>query len=766
MSKYLRYMGEFLSHANVVWRVEILQDADSAFASVGQLTFEAEEALLIEWKNCNKEDVLHGSTATIQIESPGDRTYEDLYTIEVGRIRMDVYRNSILYWSGALDPEFYEEPYERASHYVVSLTFSDFGILGRLKYDLSGMQTLHDILTYSLGKSTILYGELDDTSYCSTYFADNGIKADPPALAVRSEDFFDEDGEPETLEDTIKGILQPLGLHMIQRNGKVYVFDLNGLYLSAPTKAIEWDGDSQTMGVDKVANNVKVNFSPYASSKLLDGELEYKGEYSSDAVNLTDDDSDYFSYYPNYGDEPRRSTLPQDTRLVNFTIFLNSDGSGLAYVNPAARYFHIQPMVNGPSETTGIAWSFYTGGHGPLTTGWSSRKLNTVSGGRDTVVMRTRRVFIPKLDNNARAKHYLRLTLEMLMDARYNPFTDADDGNEEKNYAAFKAYTGWAFVPVGITLYDSEGNAISHFVNKPRTITSAQGYFYWTMMGCSWESGAASYGDCWLEYYNTDDQKKNTGILGWQQNRQNIGRPDVSGRIGYVNGYTKGYYSAFDSRFRMYDSFKAQPAGEFIPYPDNGGYLEVTVYAGVSCYDYGEDYAFGITAQWTKKDLYSKVRWLLYKAPVMEIVKNNLVFDEAELDDVEYSGYINKAAKEEISIDTICGTANKVCPTAKGIYHRASDSLQIQTLKRADVTDHPEKLLIGTLYSQYAERHTTLEGNAVIDAGELHKYTEQNQSGKVFMVSGETQDVIADVTDATYTELSKDEYEAIEEVED
>ena len=36
--------------------------------------------------------------------------------------------------------------------------------------------------------------------------------------------------------------------------------------------------------------------------------------------------------------------------------------------------------------------------------------------------------------------------------------------------------------------------------------------------------------------------------------------------------------------------------------------------------------------------------------------------------------------------------------------------------------------------------------------------------GKVFMMSGETQDVITDTTDAQYTEFNADEYEAIEEV--
>ena len=146
------------------------------------------------------------------------------------------------------------------------------------------------------------------------------------------------------------------------------------------------------------------------------------------------------------------------------------------------------------------------------------------------------------------------------------------------------------------------------------------------------------------------------------------------------------------------------------------------------------------------------------------MVRNNLAFDAAELEDIEYSGYINRAAKEEISIDTICGTSNKICPTAKGIFCRTSDSLQIQRLKRAGVVDHPEKLLIGTLYSQYAERKTRLSGEAVIDTGGLCAYTEQNQAGKVFLMTGEQQDVIADTSDVEITEFKPDEYEAIEEV--
>ena len=751
MAKQLRYRGEFLSRAGVVWRVDILQEAAQPYNSVGQLTFEAKEALVIDWKRTDKEDVICGSEATIKIESPTDRAYEDLYTIEVGKIRMDVYRNNSLYWSGALDPEFYEEPYEMARYYVVTLTFSDFGILDRLKYNLSGMQTLQAILTDALTRSTINYGSLDANTYCSTYFEGTNTKANLAALSIRSENFYDEEAEPFTLKKVIEGILQPLALRMIQRNGKVFVYDLNGLHSSAPSRAITWDGNSQTMGVDKVANNVKVNFSPYSSAEIMSGDLEYKGEYSVEDVNLVaDPGADYYSYYPDYS-EDHRVNGNWDYNLINFTIFLGQ-GSGLAQC--FGTYCHILPVVGGPTETTAIAWDFRSGGHGSLETGWPKHILRSGGVTKESTarVMVTNKVFLPTLSSEAQKSYYVRLSLEMLLDARYNPFTEANDGNEAGNYYEMKEDTGWAFVPIAVNLYDAAGNAVCHYVNNFNAKGATKGHLAWAKG--RWESGAASFGDAYLEYYDPNDVAENAGILGWKANRHCIGRP-------------------YFRNICIYDSFKQMADGEYIPYPTQGGYLEITVYAGVQCFDYnnvdniwpgGFDTDWDECKRWTKHGLYGKARWLLYKAPKVELVKNNLVFDAAELDDVEYSGYINRNAKEEISIDTICGTADKVCPTAKGVFCRASDSLQIQKLKRAGVTDHPEKLLIGTLYSQFADRKTTLEGEAVIDTGDLCKYTEQNQNGKVFLMSGEQQDVIMDTSDVQLTEFKADEYDAIEEV--
>ena len=241
--KYLRYMGEFLSISNEVWRVEILQEADAAFETVSSLEFDADEPLVIEWGNKSKEEVICGSTATLKIISPGDRTYEDLYSIDVGRVRLDAYRNNALYWSGCIDTEFYEEPYEQLSGYTVSLSFTDLGVLDRLKYDLSNMQTIYDIISYSINRSGINCGGIDD-SLISTQLSPSSAALNLSDIKVRSDNFYDEDGEASTLAEVIEGILQPLALRIIQRAGKIYVYDLNGLYTKAPAKQIVWGGNS------------------------------------------------------------------------------------------------------------------------------------------------------------------------------------------------------------------------------------------------------------------------------------------------------------------------------------------------------------------------------------------------------------------------------------------------------------------------------------------------------------------------------------------
>ncbi len=730
MAKYKRYSGEFLSRGDTLWRVDIQQEAEADFGSVGGLRFPAESPLVIEWERKDKEEPVCGSVATLKVVSPGDRTYEDLYVIEPGTVRMDVYRNGSLYWSGTLDPEFYEEPYAYEKEYEVELTFSDFGILDRCKYTLSGQHTLQELTEHALAKAQFRYGSLDQ-SHITTSLTDGGLPMTLESLSLRSENFYDEDGEGATLYEMLEGILQPLGLRIQQRGGTVWVYDLNGLYTGGAEKTVEWADTDQTMGTDKVVNNVKITFSPYADSAVMEDKLEYGGEPSDDLTNLTSSapsgDQEYYSYYPDYNKD-------WDHNNISFTIFLSTKGSGLAQISPSARYFHIHPMLGG-TEGEGVACGFYTGGHGSLASGFPKLKLSSPASKDGSLLMRTNRIPIQKLDEADRKDYYLRLSMDMLLDARYNPFTDANDENESGNQGELEYRFNYVQVPVGVVLYGEDGTALYHYYNRD-IYKSAD--LRGTLGGTTgdWAGGAYFNGEARLEWYNPDDVHYTSGVGGWKTNRHNVG---VS---------TRDFLA----------SFKKLEAGQYMPYPPEGGYLEVTVYQGVYIYERTDKESHGIKA--APDDWYGRIRWLLYKAPKVEIVKRNIVNTASESDDIEYNSVLNENAKEDLELDTICGTAEGVIPTAKGIYLRTDTGTMVRTLARAGRVAQVEQLLTGTLYSQYAGRKTLLAGTAALHPGGLCCYTEACQPGKRFVCLGETQDAIADESEMEMVELRPDEYKA------
>ncbi len=130
-------------------------------------------------------------------------------------------------------------------------------------------------------------------------------------------------------------------------------------------------------------------------------------------------------------------------------------------------------------------------------------------------------------------------------------------------------------------------------------------------------------------------------------------------------------------------------------------------------------------------------------------------------DDVEYNAEINAAAKEDIEIDTICGSSVEGVPTARGAYFSSYTGKQITELTRAGRTSQIEDLLIGTLFSQFGSRRTKLSGDMQILDHALSAYTEQNQEGKKFVAVADQQNVIMDISNVTITELRPDEYKKI-----
>lgn len=738
--------------SGVVWRAEILQEADAPFPVVGRLSFPADEPLVIEWDDTGKEEVICASTATLRIISPGDRTYEDLYSIDVGRVRLDVYRDNVLYWSGCMDTEFYEEPYETKDGYEVSVTFSDFGVLDRLKYNLSGMQTLRTITDYCAVQCGINHGGIDE-SLISSSLTPGGAALSLADIKVRSDNFYDEDGEASTLEEVIEGIFQPLALRMVQRAGKIWVYDLNGLYTKAERGRITWNGDSQTLGTDRVYNNAKITWSTYAQSgNLLPstcwGDIET--DRNTHAINILSggekDGARYFSYH--------YSTNPADwidATDCGFTIWTAKEGKN-AETGGNTRFFKIVPQYDG-TECEGVAIYWRTIGYvrrgSGMTCAWEiygedDGAGNPKPGASDNiggVLVKSNTVWIPPVDMPG--KVILRVGIEMLVDPRFNPFEEAEKlmkGAEQNDwYDQFKKYGNFVYVPVTVkfqpdgsdTVYVWDNRAIvKRSVNSP-VLTLNDTFGDWVEYSGDGTPNAWGY-LCW---YDAKDRRDTSGALEWKKNRPAINPHDLPTISALTNAENSQY----------------------IPYPRRmGGRLWVEVRAGGwKIVNEGTDLD---NAENGPKDLWKKISWILMKLPEVEIVNASRFDQTIDTEDVEYNAQLNRAAKEPIEIDTVCGTSDGGVPTARGAYFNAKTGDQIEWLSRGGRTTQVEDLLIGTLYSQFARRHTTLSGEARLAHGPVAVYTEESQGGKLFMLSGDVQDTRMDSSDAVYVELSPDEY--------
>lgn len=369
---HLRYEGSFLSHSDVPWKVQIFQVAEEAFPEVGELRFDAEEPLVVEWEDVKKQGTVQGSTLTLQLDSPSDREYVHLYTISPRGVQVRVFRQEVLWWVGVMDSELYEEPYERENHYTVTLTFSDFAIADRLLLDQTGTVTLQDLLS-SLFKRGALYttegdamqeveeeflDRLDTSLISTTLPEEEEAKLTPQRVAVSVSSFKEDEEEPETLRGALEKVMQPLGLRLVQKAGKLWLYDLHGLYLFGQRRPVTWNGAEQTLSVDSVIPAVSIKFKPEdedAISPDVATPLLYKGGCSGTPGNKNSyvfysnlrAENDWHAELEIYNGHNYYNTPPANFGLAYVLLLDSSMGSGPAYIHPRAAYARIVQCFSG-----------------------------------------------------------------------------------------------------------------------------------------------------------------------------------------------------------------------------------------------------------------------------------------------------------------------------------------------------------------------------------------------------------------------------------
>ena len=834
---YKRYAGEFAGTDGTLWRVEIHEDSETAFSTVGELSFPYDEPLLIEWEKRAKEEVIQGSSATLKLISPGDRTYVDLYSVKPCAVRLDVYRAGALYWRGTLDTELYEEPYESARGYTVSLTFSDFGVLARRKLYGHEVQSLRSILERALEAAGLAGMEIYD-GYISSRVVPaarlvpetngpTGASSQAEAglldeLYVSGDNFYDEDGEAITAEEVVEGVLQPLALRMIQCGGLVYVYDLNGLHAGAEKVMLEWAGATQTLGTDRVYNNVRVKWSPYVrTGNLLEadcwtaavdaGLTDFGPEYILDGGRPSADGKCRYTTYHYTTD----SDVWGDETDAGFTLWTSRTGKNADLTDERVRYFKVVPQ-NGGTECEGVAVMYTAVGM----YGDSSDKSMVLgcmgvmpdelhAGTPKGVLFKTRLVPVTNgptgADSQAAAGAlpvdeglYVKVTAELLLDARSNPFETAGEwmeGARERTYQEqWNRYGNFVYVPVCVKWKDASGKT---WCWDNRQEVQAKAPAKLKSLGSTlgeWKEYTESDGKpgVWgyLAYYSGSDRENTAGVAnGWAKNR-----PGINPHSGQVTTQL------------------SKCEGAYVPCPAGGGELWVEVLCGgwtaadQGC-DFDKTYHSTNCGFWDEYESAGrwKIRHVWMKLPEVEMVRAR-AFDEALDDsDITYSAELEPEAEEALEIETICGSAAGGVPGARGVYLTA-EGAQVTEITRGGYTGQIEELLIGTLYSQYARRHTTLSGRllaaeAGCDRGAMGASAASSQGSsqvgglcvyfdrcmtdarlvpetngptganqqvmpaygyKAFVMSSSAEDVRAGTTEIEVTEFTLDEYVKVE----
>lgn len=694
MSLYRRYKSGFCDIDKVQYRIEIWQDSDKPF-TVEEITL-VRDAITIEWTKLDKLEPIRSSAVTLQILCQSDRQFIDLYTVAVKTVRLDIYRSDSLYWSGTIDTELYEEPYYTPKGYVVSLTFSDFAVLSRIKWNKTGFGKINEVINVCIDAMGINYKSIE--KHLSTKMNSYDTNDIFSSLSILGENFYNEDGEADNLKDVLEYVLTPFTAHIQQKNGVIHIFDINQIVTKNPIP-IKWVRKDSVLGVDKVYNNARITFSAYEQTDILSAEMnedDYKTPESGILVKTDHNDA-----------------------VDGFRISFDNSIDRVFEIKPGtgAKYFCINPIYSGNNDR-GVAYCCTPHNIQYLNNATSCMSGRTHAKGELFKVKNQ-----PYLGyvSYRRKDYMLKISLDFMFDVRYNPFEPPALGNEEGNYN--KRLTQWcnfAYVPIMLTLRNKDGKALYHYRNK--NVMESNGY---NLKG-SWDTGEASWGDCYLCYYDMGDRESKTGLGGWSMNRQII-------------GYYRGGLPAVITK---------RGEGEFVEMPPTAGWLDVRVGVGIYQFDYKRE----------EKDIYSKTRWVLYKSFNIELVDK--YGNSLDLKDQVHTAWIERNAEEEYEIETHVGTMKKASPAARGVVFRSDSNAIVEEVYRNGITSSLEQLAIGTIYSQFGSRKNKLTGTVKL-LPDFAICSEKNTPGK-YMLTSEIQNLSAATSEINMVEIEADNYEGVE----
>ena len=659
MSYETAYTASFHSLAGVAWTVEI--DLPGHTGQAQQVSLDADRPITIEWQETKVSDALQPSTCTVRVVNAKDRQMLRLMTDRRAMCR--VKRDGEDYWTGLLDDAVYEEPYSYRSDYVTEITFSDFGALNRATFEPSGVKSLLDVVQDCLATARLDgLGMSMQHSLMHTLIRPAALNE----MYVNTRRF-----EGMTMRETLEGVLASLGMRLIQTGGELMFYDIDSLVKDAedyPNNVVPvtWMGTDARLRGSETYGRFELDFDRMSEPVVADGSMD------PDKANWTDSERYYAWHFEPKSEYVGKGFFVGLDRHYAFHLPLPT------LLHEKARYFRTLPAMT-DSHEAGVAFRVccHDSAQGAM------RNLLATSTSFDprTVapLFSVESRFIPVQGD--RRDYQLRVSLDILLSIKYNPFEDAEHqgADVEDDWEYWKTISKMVYVPVKLELIDDDGNVLMHYRNSRYNAVSNSHLIPLGYGKGAWVEGGAEWWEMVLAYYSDDLSGNPLG--GWSGN---------------------GMAFEYD-RTTVPDILKMRERGEYLPLPAAPGRIRLTVSDGITT---ERAYDLGLSGY------DRKVRWQLYRNPKVTLVRSGLVDDGVDKDEV--AEVDETGPGDTLGETSVIGTGGgKVSPASLGALFNANGDIYTGFVKngtRQSLLRHR----LHSLIDQLGRVRPTLSGTATL----------------------------------------------------
>ena len=736
MSNTPAYTTHFRSLDNTLWEIEIYINGYDG--RTVEISLEGDEPCVIDWQETDKMDVIQSATCTLRVSNERDR--QMLQLMNHTNATIFVIRNGKEYWRGTLDDAIYEEPYSYPKGYVTELPFTDFGILNRIPFTLTGKQSVKAIVDHCLEGSGLDYlGQELLTSLLEP-------KTQQPItlnmLYINADRFASEGdswGKMTMKRDVLEEVLRPLGLRIMQKNGGLHIYDIEYLRDHSEMQNYPvWKGTDAYLKGSETFGWYEVAFEPdtvetlaedcldYDSSVWNDGEKYFAKSY--DLETETDSDIGFYLEVRNFVHSGAKIQKSSNARIFRTrSVFTDASDIGVA----------------GRIKCKEVVYNIIHNGHTiPVVADTVLLDNQAVCLNSNVVeVFRVETGYLPLAPD--RNKYQLRVNLDFLISFRPNPFDDpSDEWAATQDYPAMEAQ--WEnqagvnayMVPVILEVLDDNGNAVYHYENADYETHGGDIYNLYATdvvrpFGIGkgrWVAGAGTYGQMYLAYYNPDNTDDPLIEKDWVTNR--IASPANS----EING----------TLYRVRDD------GEYVSLPPVAGRLRLTVGSGIFVTKYALYSSFAAMF-YGPYGFAQALFWQLYRNPKITMVKADRREDGVD-DETVYERDMISLYADNLSETVKAGCWRKgVAPSARGLFFDAYGNVWEKFIKNGS-TRTLEMHRLRCIEDQTFYAQPVISGTVELDVQFCAK-REWSTPG-VFLVTALRQDLHQDIEELTMARIA------------